>query len=45
MPQIVAPWTVTYKNEVETRFNNASQTTNELLEVVVPNENLETLNI
>jgi len=44
MPQIVAPWTVTYKNEVETRFNNTSQTTNELLEVVVPNENLETLN-
>lgn len=43
MPQIVAPWTVTFKNEIETRFNNASQTTNELLEVVDPNENLETL--
>ena len=34
MPEIVPPWTVTYKNEIETRYNNLNQTTNELLEVL-----------
>ena len=37
MPQIVAPWNVTYNNELETRFNNNVQTTNELIEVLDPN--------
>src|SRR6056300_51649 len=27
MPEITPPWTVTYKNEVETRYNNFSQVT------------------
>ena len=45
MPQIVAPWSVTYTNELETRFNNNVQATNELIEVIDPNENLETLDI
>jgi len=34
MPEIVPPWTITYKNEIETRYNNLNQTTNELLEVL-----------
>ena len=32
MPRIVDPWTVTYKNNYETRFNNVVQGTNELIE-------------
>lgn len=32
MPRIVDPWTVTYKNNYETRFNNFVQGTNELIE-------------
>lgn len=32
MPRIVDPWTVNYKNEYETRFNNFVQATNELIE-------------
>ena len=34
MPEITPPWTVTYKNEVETRYNNFSQVTNELMEAL-----------
>ena len=34
MPEITPPWTVNYKNEIETRYNNFSQVTNELLEVL-----------
>ena len=34
MPEIIPPWNVTYKNEVETRYNNRNQATNELLEVL-----------
>jgi len=45
MPQIVAPWNVTYNNQLETRFNNNVQATNELIEVLDPNENFETLDI
>ena len=33
MPQITPPWEVRYKNEIETRFNNYVQSTNELIEV------------
>ncbi len=32
MPRIISPWTVTYKNDYETRFNNFVQGTNELIE-------------
>ncbi len=38
MPEIVPPWSVTYKNEIETRYNNVNQTTNELLEVLKTTE-------
>ena len=38
MPEIVPPWSVTYKNEIETRYNNINQTTNELLEVLKTTE-------
>ena len=34
MPEIVSPWSATFKNEVETRYNNLVQGTNELLEVL-----------
>jgi len=34
MPEITPPWTVTYQNEVETRYNNFSQVTNELMEAL-----------
>jgi len=34
MPEIIPPWNITYKNEVETRYNNRNQATNELLEVL-----------
>ena len=37
MPEITPPYTVTYKNEFETRYNNITQTTNELLEVLRTN--------
>ena len=33
MPEIVSPWNVTFTNEVETRFNNMVQSTDELIEV------------
>ncbi len=45
MPQIVSPWRVSYNNEVETRYNNNVQTTNELLEVLEPNVDLESVQI
>jgi len=32
MPEIISPWSVTYNNIIETRFNNSVQTTGELLE-------------
>tara|TARA_Y100000114_G_scaffold118165_1_gene112628 strand:+ start:4302 stop:6323 length:2022 start_codon:yes stop_codon:yes gene_type:complete len=34
MPEITPPWSLTYKNEVETRYNNNVQTTNELIEIL-----------
>ena len=33
MPEIIAPWSVTYNEVIETRFNNAVQATGEFLEV------------
>jgi len=33
MPEIIAPWNVTYDEVIETRFNNAVQATGEFLEV------------
>jgi len=45
MPEIVSPWRVSYNNEVETRFNNNVQATNELLEVLEPSEDLESVAI
>ena len=39
MPEIIPPYQVTYKNEFETRYNNITQATNELIEVLDPNEN------
>lgn len=32
MPEIISPWSVTYNNIIETRYNNAVQSTGELLE-------------
>jgi len=43
MPKIVAPWTVTYENIIETRFNNTVQTTNELMEILDSTENIENI--
>tara|TARA_B100000035_G_scaffold311539_1_gene321257 strand:+ start:5558 stop:7636 length:2079 start_codon:yes stop_codon:yes gene_type:complete len=43
MPKIVAPWTVTYENVIETRFNNTVQTTNELMEILDSTENIENI--
>ena len=33
MPKIFEPWSITYSNEIETRFNNYVQTTGEFLEI------------
>ena len=33
MPEIIAPWNVTYEKIIETRFNNAVQSTGELMEL------------
>ena len=33
MPEIIAPWNVTYNQIIETRFNNAVQATGEFLEI------------
>jgi len=33
IPEIIAPWSVTYNEVIETRFNNAVQATGEFLEV------------
>lgn len=38
MPKIVSPWTVTYRNIIETRFNNYVQSTNELIECKLKTE-------
>ena len=38
MPKIVSPWTVTYKNQVETRFNNYVASTGELVECKLQSE-------
>ena len=43
MPKIVAPWTVTYENVIETRFNNTVQATNELIEILDSTENIENI--
>ena len=34
MPEIRPPWAVTYKNKIETVFNNYVQSTNELVEIL-----------
>jgi len=34
MPEMPANYTTSFKNEIETRFNNFVQSTNELIEVV-----------
>jgi hypothetical protein len=34
MPEVLPPWQVIFKNEMETRYNNRTQVTNELLEVL-----------
>jgi hypothetical protein len=38
MPKIFDPWRVTYSNTFETRFNNYVQATNELIEILMPEE-------
>ena len=38
MPEILPPWEVSYKNLVETRFNNFVQSTNELIEIKLNSE-------
>ena len=38
MPEIIPPYQVTYKNEFETRYNNITQATNELIEVLRTDE-------
>jgi hypothetical protein len=43
MPKILAPWTVTYTNAIETRFNNMVQTTGELMEILDSTENIENI--
>jgi hypothetical protein len=42
MPQIVDPWNVSYENILETRFNNYVQSTNELVEILIPEEESST---
>lgn len=42
MPQIVDPWSVSYENILETRFNNYVQSTNELVEILIPEEESST---
>lgn len=34
MPEVIPPWSVTYNNKIETRYNNINQVTGELLEVL-----------
>lgn len=34
MPLVIPPWTVTYTNNLETRFNNYVQSTDELIEIL-----------
>jgi hypothetical protein len=34
MPEVIPPWSVTYSNKIETRYNNINQVTGELLEVL-----------
>ena len=43
MPEIIPPYQVTYKNEFETRYNNITQATNELIEVLRTDEESEEL--
>ena len=43
MPEIIPPYQVTYKNEFETRYNNITQATNELIEVLRTDEEPEEL--
>lgn len=40
MPEISAPWNVYYKNEIETRYNNYVQGTNEFIEVLEEDDDL-----
>ena len=44
MPRVISPWKVTYENEIETRYNNAVQTTGELLEIGKEEETAEETN-
>ena len=34
MPEVIPPWSVTYNNKIETRYNNVNQVNGELLEVL-----------
>ena len=34
MPEVIPPWSVTYNNKIETRYNNINQVNGELLEVL-----------
>jgi len=34
MPEIIPAWTVTYKNEIQTMYNNNVQTNGELVEIL-----------
>ena len=43
MPEIVTPWSAIFNNELETRFNNFVQSTNELVEVIQPTEDITNL--
>lgn len=43
MPEITPPYSVQYKNEFETRYNNITQATNELIEVLRTDEEDEEL--
>jgi hypothetical protein len=36
MPKVLDSWSVTYENTLETRFNNYVQSTNELVEILMP---------
>ena len=40
MPEVIPPWSVTYNNKIETRYNNVNQVNGELLEVL-PTTNVD----
>ena len=44
MPRVIPPWKVTFNNDIETRYNNAVQTTGEFIEIGKEDETAGTLN-